>query len=207
MLFRSYDALTSKRVYKEAYSHEEALKMIQKGKCGVFNPLLIECLMDIESYIQNDLKINEFYEDNEYFEERTQEHLKDEGLNLSNLLYQDLYFEKSKYKFYSELSNNIQFEYSVVPPLLTLSKKDALLLNIEPKIIDPLSNEKVTKLFINNDFNVFIQQAIDLEKEKDKFSMNTKLKINNTIKDVKITVQVIYDGEEALGILGDIEIL
>ena len=72
----AYDALTSKRVYKEAYSHEEALKMIQKGKCGVFNPLLIECLMDIESYIQNDLKINEFYEDNEYFEERTQEHLK-----------------------------------------------------------------------------------------------------------------------------------
>ena len=47
----------------------------------------------------------------------------------------------------------------------------------------------------------------DLEKEKDKFSMNTKLKINNTIKDVKITVQVIYDGEEALGILGNIEIL
>ena len=77
--------------------------MIQKGKCGVFNPLLIECLMDIESYIQNDLKINEFYEDNEYFEERTQEHLKDEGLNLSNLLYQDLYFEKSKYKFYNYL--------------------------------------------------------------------------------------------------------
>mgnify|MGYP000284895720 FL=1 len=55
--------------------------------------------MDIESYIQNDLKINEFYEDNEYFEERTQEHLKDEGLNLSNLLYQDYIFEKSKYKF------------------------------------------------------------------------------------------------------------
>ena len=47
----------------------------------------------------------------------------------------------------------------------------------------------------------------ELEKEKDKFSMNTKLKINNTIKDVKITVQVIYDGEEALGVLGDIEIL
>ena len=62
-------------------------------------------------------------------------------------------------------------------------------------------------IFINNDFNVFIQKAIDLEKEKDKFSMNTKLKINNTIKDVKITVQVIYDGEEVLGILGDIEIL
>ena len=42
----AYDALTSKRVYKEAYSHEEALKMIQKGKCGVFNPLLIEFLLN-----------------------------------------------------------------------------------------------------------------------------------------------------------------
>ena len=50
-------------------------------------------------------------------------------------------------------------------------------------------------------------KLLNLEKEKDKFSMNTKLKINNTIKDVKITVQVIYDGEEALGILGNIEIL
>lgn len=89
----AYDALTSKRVYKEAYSHEEALKMIQKGKCGVFNPLLIECLMDIESYIQNDLKINEFYEDNEYFEERTQGYtlsaaMEAQGVAFPNLMIQ-----------------------------------------------------------------------------------------------------------------------
>ena len=90
----AYDALISKRVYKEAYSHEEALEMIKDGKCGIFNPLLVECLMEIEPNIQNDLKINEYREDNEYFEDRTQEYLKNKGLNISNLLYQNLYFEK-----------------------------------------------------------------------------------------------------------------
>lgn len=203
----AYDALTSKRVYKEAYSHEEALKMIQKGKCGIFNPLLVECLMEIEPNIQNDLKINEYREDNEYFEDRTQEYLKNKGLNISNLLYQNLYFEKIKYEFYSDLSNNIQFEYSVVPPVLTLSKKDALLLGIPEKIVDPLSSETISQLFVNHDFESFIHQAINLEKEKNHFTMKTQLKINHQIQDVKITVQVIYDGEEALGILGDIEIL
>ncbi|HIR93185.1 MAG TPA: response regulator [Candidatus Egerieimonas intestinavium] len=37
-----YDALVSKRVYKDAYGAEQALKMIQEGQCGVFNPQLLE---------------------------------------------------------------------------------------------------------------------------------------------------------------------
>jgi len=38
-----YDALTSKRVYKDAYSHEDAVKMILNGECGSFNPELLAC--------------------------------------------------------------------------------------------------------------------------------------------------------------------
>ena len=41
-----YDALTSERVYKPPFSHEEAIDMIVAGKCGVFNPLLLECLTE-----------------------------------------------------------------------------------------------------------------------------------------------------------------
>ena len=47
-----YDALTSKRVYKDAYPHKKAIQMIMNGECGVFNPLLLECLLDVESRIQ-----------------------------------------------------------------------------------------------------------------------------------------------------------
>jgi len=37
-----YDALTSKRVYKDAFSTDTAFKMITEGKCGAFNPKLLE---------------------------------------------------------------------------------------------------------------------------------------------------------------------
>jgi putative two-component system response regulator len=37
-----YDALTSERVYKKAYSHEKALDMIANGESGTFNPDLIK---------------------------------------------------------------------------------------------------------------------------------------------------------------------
>ncbi|MCR5356073.1 MAG: transporter substrate-binding domain-containing protein [Lachnospiraceae bacterium] len=40
-----YDALVSKRVYKDAYTCDEAYDMIQRGECGMFNPALMDCLM------------------------------------------------------------------------------------------------------------------------------------------------------------------
>lgn len=50
-----YDALTSERVYKSAYSHNEAVRMILNGECGAFDPLLLECLTDIEEAIGREL--------------------------------------------------------------------------------------------------------------------------------------------------------
>lgn len=50
-----YDALVSERVYKKAYSHEQALQMILNGECGAFNPLLLQCLMDIKDKIKWEL--------------------------------------------------------------------------------------------------------------------------------------------------------
>lgn len=46
-----YDALTSERVYKKAFSHEKAIEMILNGECGSFNPLVLKCLNDIEKEI------------------------------------------------------------------------------------------------------------------------------------------------------------
>lgn len=42
-----YDALTSVRVYKGAYSRETALKMIADGECGAFNPKVLEAFQKI----------------------------------------------------------------------------------------------------------------------------------------------------------------
>lgn len=53
-----YDALTSKRVYKDAFAHEKAIWMILNGECGLFNPLLLDCLLDIKDSLKEELEKN-----------------------------------------------------------------------------------------------------------------------------------------------------
>lgn len=42
-----YDALISKRVYKPAFSHEKATDIITEGRGSHFEPLLVDCFLDI----------------------------------------------------------------------------------------------------------------------------------------------------------------
>ncbi len=51
-----YDALVGNRVYKPPFTHEEAMKMILTGQCGEFNPLLLECLKDINEQLKLELE-------------------------------------------------------------------------------------------------------------------------------------------------------
>lgn len=57
-----YDALTSERCYKSAYSHDTAMKMIFDGQCGVFHPLLLECLCDIGDTLQRELTAKDTFD-------------------------------------------------------------------------------------------------------------------------------------------------
>jgi putative two-component system response regulator len=43
-----YDALVSERVYKSAYTKDEAFHMIVTGECGVFSPKLLECFRNVK---------------------------------------------------------------------------------------------------------------------------------------------------------------
>lgn len=48
-----YDALISERVYKAAYSPEEAYRMIVTGECGVFSPKLLECFRKVKGEFED----------------------------------------------------------------------------------------------------------------------------------------------------------
>lgn len=54
-----YDALTSERAYRKAYSHQEAVRMILRGECGVFNPDLMECFMEEQTNLRRQIEILE----------------------------------------------------------------------------------------------------------------------------------------------------
>ena len=54
-----YDALVSERVYKKAFSHEKALEMIQNGECGTFNPLLLQCMTEVQDKLKTMMEVAE----------------------------------------------------------------------------------------------------------------------------------------------------
>ena len=47
-----YDALVSKRVYKDAFGFDEAVQMILDGKCGAFSSELLDCFLSVEPQIR-----------------------------------------------------------------------------------------------------------------------------------------------------------
>lgn len=46
----SYDALTSRRSYKDAFSQDVAIQMISSGMCGIFNEKLVDCLLQVVNH-------------------------------------------------------------------------------------------------------------------------------------------------------------
>lgn len=54
-----YEALVSKRIYKAAYSHETAIKMILNGECGQFNPKLFKAFAQVAIILKKELPSEE----------------------------------------------------------------------------------------------------------------------------------------------------
>ena len=73
-----YDALVGKRAYKKAFSHETAIHMILNGECGAFNPLLLECLTDIQNRLKEETKSGFNKKENEEFFPNLSEEIKEE---------------------------------------------------------------------------------------------------------------------------------
>lgn len=145
-----YDALTSKRVYKEAHSHEKALQMILNGECGSFNPLLLECLTDIAQVLKEELGTPVHSEAS--IMNTVDEVLKSNQMDTSEQLLRTLEQERMKNRFFAELSQEIRFEYRAVPEIITLSEWGAEYLHLPQTSIDPRKDAIGTQLFTPEDF-------------------------------------------------------
>lgn len=143
-----YDALTSERVYKPAYTHEKAMQMILNGECGVFNPLVLECLQDIEDRVGEELKVNSLSRKNRReVSGLAEEMLQHEELSSTERTINQLEQIRAKEQFFLEMSDEIWFEYSNEPPVLSLSTHGARCMGLPEQILDPAKNEQLRAMF------------------------------------------------------------
>ncbi len=106
-----YDALTSERCYKKAFTHERALEMILGGECGAFNPLLLESLKDVAHSLLDYSAQGRHYDFASESVSVADEILSTEELPQDNYVRRMLKNERQKKEFFMSRSDGILFEY------------------------------------------------------------------------------------------------
>ena len=116
-----YDALTSERCYKQAYSHEKAVDMILHGECGSFNPLLMECLKESSELLRTELQRSEYDRGFRHETRRlSEEILHREALPREDRAQRLLDLERERTAFYAEQRGGIQFDYDILSGSVTV---------------------------------------------------------------------------------------
>ncbi len=192
-----YDALTSKRVYKAAYTHEEAIRMILGGECGAFNPILLECLKDMADKLKQELNVMSFGVNtaNSIHESVTQM-LKNEGSDMSNRTIKLIEYERMKFKYLTDISSEIVFEYIAVPEMIQLSEWSAETLGLPQKILDPVGNELWNRRFNKKNFVDFLEKMKKTTPEHSVVSEKYQLSISGNRKWYKVIAKVLWSDSE-----------
>ncbi|WP_148409620.1 diguanylate cyclase [Murimonas intestini] len=121
-----YDALTRERVYKPAYSHETAVKMILDGECGIFNPALLDAFLKVQDIIRLDEELlnEEMPSASMSVEVLPEEKRKDTQMAaLKERTLWLLEMEREKYRILAELSGEVIFNYDLQKDCVEFSEK------------------------------------------------------------------------------------
>lgn len=160
-----YDALTNERVYKKAYSHQQAVDMIHNGECGIFSPKILKCFHNIQEQLHTVTK--------KIAKETSHVSFLDKG-DEQNLVLNNLEKERAYHQAFIELVSDHFFEfdsqYHKVQHYNMLGRghkeifKVDMLENIHPDDIDEFRRvlynttskhpTAVTKIRIKNEFGM-----------------------------------------------------
>lgn len=203
-----YDALTSERVYKPAFSHEKAIQMILNGECGAFNPLLLECLMEAQDAIRQGLaqpnRAFNSYEDLKSIAPAIQDA---ETLDVTEYALDQLENEREKNHFLTEISRQLQFDYNKSLDLLHIPVWAAKRLGTPAQIKDPLHTEALANL-ISHDLVELLSKAITETTPQDPLvRLDCTVTSNGEAYDCIIITKTVWSQEEEpilVGVIGKI---
>lgn len=200
-----YDALRSSRVYKPPYSHEKTIHMIMNGECGVFNPILLECLSELSDALEEAVKVNSGSTiSEEKMIQAIEQQFEKGGIDFSDRTLRLLERERMKYRFFANISQEIQFEYTKVPEMLTLSEWSAEYLRLPEIIMNPKEAVWGTEIFQKEDFEQLLQVLEEEEWEKNVFERDYMLSINGRKRWNRVIAKSIWSEEEPREFVGAI---
>lgn len=189
-----YDALTSERVYKKAYSHEKAVDMILNNECGVFNPLLMECLKQSANTIQQELKEQDAsVGENKEMENISLEMLRYDELSSSEETLRLLEYERMKNNFYESVSDGIFFEYTSSPPMVTVSPNCCDLFGVTELINDPVHDKKFMSVISSDDWKELSERLRSASKENPVVEYNCQVNFCDGVHNVVIICRPVWD--------------
>lgn len=199
-----YDALTSVRAYKPAYSHDTAVRMILNGESGAFSPLLKQCLKDAAQYLKEELAVRSAGGISKAeLQDMTRSLIK--SGRASNRTLALLEQERTKYQFFASMSKEIQFEYSYHTDIMTLSEWGASHLDVSEVIVHPQDNKEFKRIFSEKDFNQILNCIRAAKPEDPIVSVDCRLSIrgdNRWYKVVARPLWVLEETSELTGIIG-----
>ena len=196
-----YDALTNVRVYKPAYPHETAMKMILSGECGAFNPLLLDCLRKVGPYLEEELKLRSLGGINDASIQELSSQMIASG-KISNRTLTLLEQERIKYQFFASMANEIQFEYSYQTSLLSLSEWGARQLGLSVLIEHPSNDAQLQQVFSAQDYADLRRRLQEVTPEKPIASASYCLHVKGEDRWYKAVARPLWEGDEAGKIVG-----
>ncbi|MDE7036225.1 MAG: diguanylate cyclase, partial [Eubacteriales bacterium] len=192
-----YDALTSERVYKKAFPHEKAIEMITGGQCGTFNPLVLECLTDIAAHIPEEMgKLSAQRNYEQEMTNLTREMLSSEELTVSGRTLQLLEREREKYTFFAAMSHEIQFEYNVSPPMLTLTPWGAKRLGVSELIMNPADDASILRLLGRKVWDSVVSLLRSTTPEEPVIQYDFKLRIDGELRWHRVIARAMWSADE-----------
>ncbi len=196
-----YDALTSERVYKPAYTHEEAMRMIQNGECGAFSPLLLACLREAGPYLEKELKVKS--NGGLAREELTnvpRSLLKVGGASSRKL--RMLEQEHKKRMFFSQLSSDIQFEYEYTFEQLNLNERGSQVLGLPETVSRPRENEKVRQMINFDELEPLVEKLNSVGQQGAPVEGTVSANLPGGRRTFRVVAQLLWSDEERMGVIG-----
>lgn len=203
-----YDALTSNRCYKKAFSHEKAMEMILDGQCGAFNPVLLQCLKDCEKQILAEFSdsIDTTQDDRLLIratEELVENKISSDKIDFSARL---PIAARDRWNFFSDGSGEIQFEYDAILDVLRLTKYGAKVLGLQELTMHP-KGLKQDYLGVQNIQDILDAMQSEASFEKPVVKIKKQISLNGPRRWYEIRIRTLWSNDEKpkyTGILGRI---